>query len=272
LTAGSNYVITFEEGTLLVWSIQDVFVNNKLAERYRSHFYFDSECRKGEAGVYVTCYQCVKILINGIEQNPSTVVLPFYGDNNISITLIAQNGDEEIHTLTINKPIPFEQLVKMHCTNTITVINNPDNNGGFRFTSYQWFCNDRKFSENQSWAITANSEWWKPSDLFHVELTAEGYSGILRTCKSPIVLKNMELIFYPNPISVGEILYLKSDIDNECLKDATIEVYDMRGRLIESFPLTLQILIGDKYAFGVYRFILKGKDGFKKEFGIVVYE
>ena len=52
-----------------------------------------------------------------------------------------------------------------------------------------------------------------------------------------------------------------------------MEIYDMRGRLIEAFPLTsLQIPIGDKYATGIYTFILKGKDGIRKKAGIIVQE
>jgi len=271
LTAGDNYVITFIDGTLLVWSIQDVFVDNKLSGRHKNYFQFDSDCGMNEVSVYVTCYQCVKILIDGVEQNPSTVSLPNYGDNNILITVIAQNGDAQTHTLTINKPIPFDQIVKMHCNNTITVNNNPLHNGGFRFTSYKWFCNDKQFSENQSWS--ASKEWWSPSDLFHVELTATGYSGILRTCKSRISLKDMELQFYPNPISIWQTLYIKGDLDDDCLKDAVIAIYDMLGRVIETFPLTsLQIPIDGKYFPGVYLVILKGKDGYKKEAGIIVYE
>ena len=269
LTAGSDYEITFIEGTLLVWSIQDVFVDDKLSERSKNQFYFNTECGREEAKIYVTCYQCVKILIDTMEQNPYTVPLPNYGDNHVTLTVIGQNGDRESHTLTINKPIPFDQIVTMHCNNTITVVNNPANNGGFRFTSYKWFCNDLKFSENQSW--TVSDEWWKSNDLFHVELTAEGYLGILRTCKSHISLKDMELKLYPNPVHVRQILHIRGDIEDDCLKNTVLEVYDALGRLIESFPLTkLQIPINNRYKPGTYIFIIRGKDGVRKESRIVV--
>ncbi|MCL2131184.1 MAG: T9SS type A sorting domain-containing protein [Lentimicrobiaceae bacterium] len=272
LTAGSNYVITFIEGTLIVWSIQDVFVDGKLSERYKDHFYSRSECGKEKASIEVTCYQCVKILIDGVEQNPYTVSLPNYGDNNFIITVIASNGDMETHTLTINKPIPFDTIVKMHCNNTITANNNPATNGGFRFTSFKWFCNDRNFSEKQSWLADRGNEWWNASDLFYVELTAEGHSGVFRTCKGRISLKDMELRFYPNPVAMEQTLFIKGDLNDDCLKNAVIEVYDMRGRLVETGRVaSLQISIGDRYKPGVYVFVLKWKDGVKEETKVIVY-
>jgi len=268
LTAGSNYVMTFIAGTLLVWSIQDVFVDKKPAERHKNYFYFNADCGQTEASVSVTCYQCVKILINGEEQNPCKVSLPNYGDNHITITVIAQNGDMETHTLIINRPLPFAQIVKMHhCNNTLAVNTNAAHNGGFGFTSCKWFCNDLKISEAYALSVSSSGQWLSnPANEFHLELTAAGYSGILRTCKSTVSLKDMALVFYPNPVLVGQTLYIKADLDDECLKDAVIEVYDALGRLVETRHATsLQMPININYASGIYTFVLKGGDGFRKE-------
>jgi hypothetical protein len=55
--------------------------------------------------------------------------------------------------------LPFDQIVKMRWNNTLTVINNPANNGGYRFTSYKWYRNNEKISEQQSWSVNDNGEW-----------------------------------------------------------------------------------------------------------------
>jgi hypothetical protein len=168
--------------------------------------------------------------------------------------------------------IPFDQVVIMRWNNTLTVINNPANNGGFKFTSFKWYRNDILISTGQSWCKNRNGEHISPDDEFYVELTAEGYAGVLRTCKSQITLKDKSMMFYPNPVSAGQTVYIDADFEDEFLQDAVVEVYNMVGIHIGTYhAISRQISIDSKYATGVYLFILKGKDEFRKETKVVVY-
>jgi hypothetical protein len=77
---------------------------------------------------------------------------------------------------------------------------------------------------------------------------------------------------YPNPVSVGQKLYI--DTPPEMLDGAAIEVYNMLGILIEKLTptpaLQLSIPIDSKYSEGAYMVVLKGKHGVQRVYGIVV--
>ena len=276
LTASANYQITFEEGTLIVRSvdvsIDDVLVDGKPSQRDGNQFFGTSACGADQVSVTVICDQYATVTINGIGQNPCTVNLPKYNSNIIFITVTAQNGNTQTYTLTINRDIPFDQVVVMRWNNTLTVINNPVYNGGFIFTSFKWYCNNKVISEEQSWSRSPNGEWLNPEDEYYVELTAEGYSEVLRTCKSRITLRDIEMILYPNPVAIGQTIYIEANMENERLENATIEVYNMVGSLVEILPLTsLRIPISNKYTAGIYIFVIKGKEGFRKEVKVMVH-
>jgi hypothetical protein len=60
-------------------------------------------------------------------------------------------------------------------------------------------------------------------------------------------------------------------LDEELIEDATIEVYNMSGILIDNLKLNGRLTtVNVKYISGVYVFILKGNDGFHKELKIVI--
>jgi len=231
LDAGSNYIITFENGILIVRSvgdtIKDILVEGKSAQRDNSQFFIEAECGQNQVVVDVKCDNPdVKIIINGVEGNPATVNLPNYGKNNISISLIPIDNIEKKYTLTIQKLIPFDQVVKMRWNNTLTVINNAANNGGLEFTSFKWYRNNKVISTEQSWSVSPKGEWLNPEDEFYVELTAEGYSDVLLTCKSKITLRNIDIMYAPNP--ANSTLSLQS----YPLQIEDIQVFDIMGREI----------------------------------------
>jgi len=281
LTANNNYEITFEEGTLTVIgtgdvSIKEIRIDNATAQRAKddsTQFAGFSACGLSQTMINVVCnnpYTTVKI--NGIDGNPAAVDLQKYGTNKVDILVTSDDYNTQKYSLTVQKLIPFEQVVKMRWNNTLTVITPAENNGGFYFTSYKWFCNDKEISTEQSWSISEKGDWINPADEFYVEFTAEGYSETLRTCKSFVVLRDIDMKFYPNPVSKGQIVHIEVDMNAKCLKDAVVEVYNMAGNLMETLPLnsSLRISVDGKYAAGDYLLVLKGKDGFRKEMKVMV--
>jgi len=68
-------------------------------------------------------------------------------------------------------------------SNTITVINNPANNGGFDFTGaqYQWYLNGRKIRGATGQSLTNNPDGGKlESGFYRVEISFSG--GFLSAC------------------------------------------------------------------------------------------
>ncbi len=275
LTAGSNYTITYTSGTLTILStstdITAITVNGETANRSGNNFAIMTACGEDEAVIDVIADKNATVTINGVEQNPYTLNLSNYGNNTTTITVTAQNGTSQTYTLTVNKPIPFSQAVKMRWNNTLTVINNPAENGGYIFTSYKWFRNGQQISTEQSWSAGADGTKLNPADLFYVELTTSGVPETLRTCETTVSLRSLEIKAYPNPVSSGQILYVEADVDDEQLKDAVIEVYSVTGNYLGQMKMEGRLTPVDiHYATGVHFFVFKGKDGFTKELKVVV--
>lgn len=271
----SNYTIVYNEGVLTVLSISTditgISVDGETVSYVGNDFYTIAGCGNNSTTVLVAADAFAKVSINGVEQNPVTVSLPAYGDNIVLIEVKAQNGATAGYTLTINKPVPFNQLVKIRWNNTLTVINNPANNGGYTFTSYRWYRNGQEIGSNQSWSAGKDGEKLNPTDVYHVALTADGISGELCTCEGTVSLHSMEVKAYPNPLLQGQTLYVEANVDDELLKDAVIEVFNAMGTLVGQMKVQGKLTpIDIRYSSGIHFFKLKGKDGFNQTLKVAV--
>ena len=88
---------------------------------------------------------------------------------------------------TIQEPsdcIPFYSVVIVRWdSNTLTVINNPDNNGGYDFTDaqYQWYHNGRRLRNSTGQSLLRNPNGGMlAAGHYHVEIRYRG--GFLITC------------------------------------------------------------------------------------------
>jgi hypothetical protein len=156
--------------------------------------------------------------------------------------------------------------------NTLTVINNPAENGGYQFTSYQWYLNQNPVSNKQSFSAGIDGATFRPSDIWHVELTALNVQGTLRSCQSNIALQNAELKVQPNPVDKGNLLWFETDADTDLLEGAEIEVYNTFGVRVDIIPVQGRqtSIESDRFKTGVYILVLKGKGGFRQETKLVV--
>ena len=157
--------------------------------------------------------------------------------------------------------IPFFNVVVMRWNNSLTVINNPANNGGYTFVEYQWYRNGQPDGGGQSWSAGDNGEVINPADRFYVALkTADNRS--LRTTERTIpLIKSAQLKAYPNPVTIGQSLYF--EMDRDTLRDAVIEIYTISGRPVERLNAASlsEIRIDAKYAAGTYILVVNGKNG-----------
>jgi hypothetical protein len=166
-----------------------ITVNGQKAQRQGNSFSMLAACGPQQAGINVTAGQGATVKINGTTQSTATVNLPAYGNNIINVTVTPQSGSAQSYTLTVNKPVPFSQIVIMRWNNTLTVINNPANNGGYTFNSFKWFRNGVQFSTGQSISAGPNGELLNPADVYYVEVTAIGVAGVIRSCATTVTLQ-----------------------------------------------------------------------------------
>jgi hypothetical protein len=201
-----------------------------------------------------------------------TVTVDKPGLTTVEFTVTSQDGAQsKKYTLILERRFPFDQIVQMRWNNTLTVINNPANNGGYYFTSYKWYRNGQEIGTDQSWSAGKDGEKLNPADVYSVAVTARGITGEMRSCESSVALRSTEVKAWPNPVSQGQTLYVEAGIDGEWLKDAVIEVYNAFGNRVEQMKVQGRITPVDvRYSTGVHLFKLTGKDGFIQTLKVVI--
>jgi hypothetical protein len=257
-----------------------VTVDGMPARRTGNMFSITAACGRDSVNVFVATEDpLARVEIGGVAQNPQRISLPIYGENLVNIKVTAQNGDVADDTLVIEKLIPFEKVTRVRWENTISVINNPNNNGGFTFISYEWFRNNETtpFSTRQWWSAGVGGEQLNTSDLFYVILRTSGdccgseVPRTIRTCPSNIVLNGSNVILYPNPAIAGQTLYVETDMDEELLKDVVVEVYSPAGLRITQLKLQGRLTpININLPAGIYVIVLTDNKELRREMKIVV--
>jgi hypothetical protein len=277
LTAGPNYTITYMPGTLTVLSVNvsitDVKVGGTSADRpgNGSNFFGVAACESNQAVVTVTADSYATVTIGGVTGTSTTLSLPNNGANTFTITVTAQNGNSATYTLTINKPVPFNDMVKTRWNNTLTVINNPANSpGGVTFVSYKWFRGAELIGTDQSWCAGADGRPI-PTGVYRVEAVTTGGVTISSCEKTIVASRSMEVVAYPNPVGRGQILSIDADVDDETLQGAVIDVYSITGSRVAQVRVQGRLTtIPVDYITGAYVLVLTGKDGFRKDVKVIV--
>lgn len=189
----------------------------------------------------------------------------------IKMTVTSQDGNvTKDYTLTIEKRFLFDEIVKTRWNNTMTVINNPDNNGGYRFTSFKWFRNGQEIATGQSYSAGSQREKLNATDKYYVELTSEDFEGVMRSCEGYPKLKSQTVTAYPNPLKLGETVYVDADVEEELLEGAVIDVYSISGLKIMQMKVQGRLTPIDLSNASTYIFKFRGKDGFSKDLKVIV--
>ena len=199
--------------------------------------------------------------ILGCENNPSQLVLDIDTDQDVSVvyednvmtnnqividnvgsisskeiefTLLADDGRESSFTLSLERYIPFDNLVIQRWNNTLLVNNNSTTNGGYSFKAYKWYKNGVQVGTNQYYSAgSKSSDLLDASANYHVQVTKTDDTE-LRTCASTVTLRGMDVKLYPNPVTAGQAINVELDLDQETIKDSTIDIYDISGNRISS--------------------------------------
>jgi hypothetical protein len=190
---------------------------------------------------------------------------------------VASGANEREYTLEIAKPFKFDDVVKMRWNNTLTVINNPANNGGFHFTKFAWYGDGRQFTTEQSFSVGNTGQTIDPTINYHVVLAAEEYSGTLNTCPSTIVLRqnalDMTMVAYPNPAQSNGFVFVEISIEEELLDHAEIEIFNLVGMSMGKVRVAGRITPVNMSALptGMYLLNLRGKNNLNKIVKILVH-
>lgn len=214
-----------------------------------------------------------KVIINNAERTGITLDVTKPGFYTVNYSIVSHDGSQvSNHSVKVEKRFDFNSVVITRWNNTLVVMNNPEYNGGYRFTSYRWFRNGQEIGAKQSYSAGKDGEQLVATDKYYVELTSGQFEGTLRTCEGTPTLKSLSVKLYPNPVKMNETVYLEADVDEELLEGAYIEIYNISGLRVDRIKVEgkLTPINIKSSALGTYVFVLKGKDGFSQNMKVVV--
>jgi len=202
------------------------------------------------------------IIYNGqeIAGNSFEITFEKYGLIPVTVTIKAEAGNTKDSSFCIARRFQFDDVIITRWDNTMTVINNPLNNGGFHFNSYEWYEATNKItpvSSQQFYSVGKDGRLLDPNREYYVILTADEYKGELATCIGKPVLKKQPMTVYPNPIQVNMALIIEIDED---MPDANIELYNVSGALLKREKATGRInKLYMPYPAGIYLVKVNGQ-------------
>ena len=191
------------------------------------------------------------------------LALPEYGRYEQIIKVESVYGTTETYKVIVDKRIPADKIVYQKYNNVLLANNNKQTNGGYIFTSYEWFKNGEAIATGQAYSAGNNvGDALEVGATYHVELTLHDGKKIT-SC--PIYIKEPtknELSVYPNPVKKNQILNVRLDQDQQ--QSTTYVIYDVKGQLIQSGEFhgeSAGINLPTTVASGSYFLVLKTLNG-----------
>ena len=217
-------------------NISDINVNNGERTIYgeNASLAFLMECGENTITVTVSTEDAsTKVIYKGeeIDGNSFDITFEKYGVIPITITAKAEAGNTKDTTFYIIRRFPFEQVVITRWDNTMTIINNPLNNGDFRFNTYRWyeFPNDAlPISNQQFYSAGSNGQSLNGNKEYYVVLTADEFEGEISTCLGkPAMKPQSTTTMYPNPVKSNAMITIEAE------ENTDIEIYNVSGTLLK---------------------------------------
>ena len=134
------------------------------------------------------------------------------------------------YRVVVVKRFNYEDIVIQKYNNVLLVNNNPETNGGYRFTSFNWYKDGVLIGTGQYYSVGDNaSDQLDLNAMYSVEMETED-GDILSTCESSITLKSAFVLkVAPNPVHSGSTIDVTTTYSTEMLTDLKITVSNLYG-------------------------------------------
>ena len=140
------------------------------------------------------------------------------------------NTNTRTYRVVVEKRFNYKDIVIQKYNNVLLVNNNPETNGGYRFTSFNWYKDGVLIGTGQYYSVGDNaSDQLDLNAIYSVEMeTEEG--DLLSTCESSITLKSAFVLkVAPNPVHSGSTIDVTTTYSTEMLTDLKITVSNLYG-------------------------------------------
>jgi len=153
------------------------------------------------------------------------------GLNTLNFTIISSDGaKKQTYKLKVTKPFDLSDLVTQTKNKTLTVNNNPDENGGYKFVNFEWYEDGRLIGDNKPYYSAGKL---KQDALYMVKLT-DANGDKFQTCPSKLEFKNSsQLIVYPSFLKVGETIHVMTTMPpQQSSEKPKLNVVNLNGTIV----------------------------------------
>ncbi len=200
--------------------------------------------------------QTVNILFDAYtQQHYVEVQMPAVaGDYMVNIEVDGCSGDVLVRVPADDVTMGVSStLVDQRWDDVVVVNNNPDNNGGFKFNSFQWYKNDEiiEGATGQYYQEVGGLEGFYSVELDGIRVSDGAHVHFI-TC-GKYFSGNASIRVYPVPANTTQEVTIELNMTDEELEGAILDIYDVRGAHVKSLSnLTPITKVGNFGAQGTY--------------------
>ncbi len=232
-----NYLPAPEVSQILVIessnaAISTITIGDQIFENPPQEVYYLMDCGDTADSVDVTIVTETNATIN--PGSTFTINTPQPGIYSQAVTITSQDGAAtQTYNVVVERRFDFSDIVVQKFDNVLLVNNNPQNNGGYEFTAYEWYKNGQLVGTGQYYSAGDDmGDQLDPSAEYHVKMTT--VSGeVLQTCIGQILLQHSnQARLYPNPVATGSVITIEADFPAAELEQMEISIYSLTGSLV----------------------------------------
>lgn len=161
-----------------------------------------------------------------------------------TIVVTSQDGSQSItYQVIIEKPydyLAFDDIVIRKFNNVLLANNNPDTNGGYRFTGFKWYMNGTLIGTGQYYSAGENAgNTLNPNAVYYLELT-DSNGKQYRTCDFTVAMTAtaINITVSPNPAAAGRIIDVTTTYTSDMLTNMKITVSSLFGTPVMQLETT----------------------------------
>jgi hypothetical protein len=229
-----NYVDAEESRTIIILSsnttVKNVIVSNAT---FTAPDFYVVDCGINNVVITIITEEIgASVSYKGVQGNTFDINTDKANVYTIDYTIESTDGTTANYSFKVEKQFAFDEIVGTKFNNVLFVNNNPETNGGYHFTAYEWFENGQKIGEGQYYSVGKNrTDVLNEMSQYSVTLTTDD-GTVLHSCEGKISLQSVALHVYPNPVRQDEPITIEYIApENKRTGDAVIQIYDASGTL-----------------------------------------
>lgn len=199
-----------------------------------------ANCGVEEVSIDIRCNEETCVFINGVKTNGQAykLYIPEKIGDEVSIELLSSDQTtRKEYTLKLSRSLPAKIISQMWNGDVLTVINAPENNGGYIFRSYQWYADGIKLpKETKQYMRMENVTGYNKE--YHVELVTVAGKA-MKTCSvkaNPSAIS--ALTAYPNPVQSGQTLQVNLPTKENNSVSRTLRIVSITGEVVRQLKTT----------------------------------